>query len=243
MNVHDEMSDNEVLRAASEVLCAIPMAQPPDVEAIMARGDTHWKSRLSAVAGLAVGAPGQAQRDYRPRSVNRRLVAGLTAVAASAALVLGLGLSGVFGSASPQPSPPAHAQLAAWTVVKQADGTVLVKIREFRDPAGLQAKLRADGIPASVKFNPANLDDKGPWAILRFKGNPCHEYSGGEGQAQNVVTGGSPFTVGMFVHPSAIPSGAGVQFVANRNIGYATQGDAGDLFEWLVQTSPKCTGS
>jgi hypothetical protein len=244
MNVHDEMSDNDVLRAASKSLCAIPMAQPPDVKAIMARGDAHWRRRLSAVAGPSVAAAGLPQRDYHRRRGNRRLAMGLTAVAASAGLVLGLGLSGVFGSASHQPSPPVHAQLAAWTVVKQADGTVLVKIREFRDPAGLQRKLRADGIPASVTFNPANLVGKGPWAIVRFKGNPCQEYSGGEGQAQNVVTGGSPFTVGMFVHPSAIPSGAGVQFVASRNLGYATQGSGRwDLFEWLVQASPQCTGS
>ena len=59
------------------------------------------------------------------------------------------------------------------------------------------------------------------------------------------MTGGSPFTVGMFVHPSAIPSGAGVQFVVSRNLGYVTQGGDGqwDLFEWLVQASPQCTGS
>jgi hypothetical protein len=219
MNVHDEMSDDEVLRAASEFLSAIPVANPPDVEAIMARGDAHT------------------------RRGNRRVATGITACAASVALVLGLGLSGVLGSASHPPSHPAHAQLAAWTVVKQADGTILVKIREFRDPAGLQAKLRADGIPASVEFNPANLEGKGAWAIVHFAGNPCQEYSGGEGQAQNVVTGGSPFTVGMFVHPSAIPSGAGLQFVADSNIGYATPGSQGDLYEWLVQTSPQCTGS
>jgi hypothetical protein len=178
MNVHDEMSDNEVLRAASESLSAIPMAQPPDVVAIMARGNAHWRRRLSAVADKSVAGAGLPKR-----------------------------------------------------------------VREFHDPAGLQRRLRADGIPASVKFNPANLEGKGALAIVRFKGNPCQEYSGGEGQAQNVVTGGSPFTVGMFVHPSAIPSGAGLQFVASRNVGYATPADEGDLFEWLVQTSPRCIGS
>ena len=185
------------------------------------------------------------QRDYHPRRGNRRLAAGITAGAAGAAVVLSLGLSGVFGSASRQPSHPAHAQLAAWTVVKQADGTVLVKIREFRDPAGLQRRLRADGVPANVTFNPANLVSKSAWAIVHFKGNPCQEYSGGEGLAQNVVTGGSPFTVGMFVHPSAIPRGAGVQFVASSNLGYASpqRNQSFDLFEWLVQPSPQCTGS
>jgi hypothetical protein len=206
--------------------------------------------RIFARAAADFESPDQArrrllQRDYHPGRGNRRLAAGIMAGAAGVAVVLGLGLSGVFGSARHQPGHPAHVQLAAWTVVKQADGTVLVKIREFRDPAGLQRELRADGIPASVEFNPANLVGKGAWAIVHFKGNPCHEYSGGESQAQNVVTGGSPFTVGMFIHPAAIPSGAGVQFVASRNVGYASpqRDQAFDLFEWLVQPSPQCTGS
>ena len=48
----------------------------------------------------------------------------------------------------------------------------------------------------------------------------CDDRQGSVGRPpQNVVTGGSPFTVGMFVHPSAIPSGAGTQFVASRNVG------------------------
>jgi DNA-directed RNA polymerase specialized sigma24 family protein len=34
-----------------------------------------------------------------------------------------------------------------------ADGLVDVTIRELRDPAGLQSKLRADGVPASVTFS------------------------------------------------------------------------------------------
>jgi hypothetical protein len=175
------------------------------------------------------------------RSITRLSLGSLSATAVIAAVAIGVI---ALLPASHQPSRPAHAQLAAWTVVKQADGTVLVKIRQFRDPAGLQATLRADGVPASVKFMPASLADKGPWAIVHFKGNPCREYSGGEGQAQNVVTGGSPFTVGMFVHPSAIPSDAGVQFVVSSNVGYFPQNNVTmDLWEWLVQASPQCTGS
>jgi hypothetical protein len=182
------------------------------------------------------------QRDYHPRRGNRRLAAGITAGAAGGALVLGLGLSGAFGSASHQLSPPTHAQLAAWTVVKQADGTVVVKIREFRDPAGLQRRLRADGIPANVHFG-ALQSSETFLDLLHFKGNPCHEYSGGEGQAQNVVTGGSPFTVGLFVHPSAIPPGAGVQIVTTSSFGYPQAPGRKSIVEWLVQASPQCTGS
>jgi hypothetical protein len=178
----------------------------------------------------------------RRRSIRRLSLGGLSATGVIAAVIIGVI---ALLPASHPASHPAHAQLAAWTVVKQADGTVLVKIREFRDPAGLQRELRADGIPASVKFNPANLVDKSAWAIVHFKGNPCQEYSGGESQAQNVVTGGSPFTVGMFIHPSAIPSGAGVQFVVSRNLGYYSpqRGGPFDLFEWLVQATPQCTDS
>jgi hypothetical protein len=175
------------------------------------------------------------------RFITRLSLGGLSATTVIAAVIIGVI---ALLPASRQASQPVHAQLAAWTVVKQADGTVLVKIREFRDPAGLQATLRADGVPASVEFMPANLADKGPLAIVHFKGNPCREYSGGEGQAQNVVTGGSPFTVGMFIHPAAIPSGAGVQFVVSRNVGYFPQPNVTmDLWEWLVQASPQCTGS
>jgi hypothetical protein len=181
------------------------------------------------------------QRDYHPRRGNRRLAAGI-AGAAGVAVVLSLGLSGVFGSASHQPSHPAHAQLAAWTVVKQADGTVVVKIREFRDPAGLQRRLRADGVPASVHFGTLQSGETFT-DLIHFKGNPCQEYSGGEGQAQNVVTGGSPFTVGIFVHPSAIPRGAGVQIVTTSSFGYQQAPGRKSIVEWLVQASPQCTGS
>jgi hypothetical protein len=48
----------------------------------------------------------------------------------------------------------------------------------------------------------------------------------------------------MFIHPSAIPSGAGVQFVVSQYVGYYPQPNAPmDLWEWLVQASPQCTGS
>jgi hypothetical protein len=179
------------------------------------------------------------QRDYHPRLGNLRLAAGSIAGAAGAALVIGLGVSGVFGSASHQPSHLAPARLAAWTVTKEADGRIFLKIRELRDPAALQRKLRADGVPASVVFHPGPpVDVVSAWRFVHFMNNPCQEYAGGEGQAQNVVRGGSPLT-GMFLYPSAIPNGAGVQIVATRN----ADGTPFPLFEWLVQASPQCTGS
>jgi hypothetical protein len=77
----------------------------------------------------------------------RRRVPGLAAVLAVTA---GIAVA-VTALASGHPAPgQSRAQLAAWTVTRQADGEVFVSIRELRDPAGLQATLRADGVLAVV---------------------------------------------------------------------------------------------
>jgi len=189
------------------------------------------------------------RRDYHPSRGNQGLAAGIIAGAASVALVLGLGLSGVFGSASHQPSPPVHAQLAAWTVVEQADGTFLVTIRQFRDPAGLQRTLRADGIPASVLVYTGTLQPGEPLGTLlrtlsEVKNNPCQAYSGGQGQLLKVVPASSPPQSGqIFIVPSALPSDAGVQFIATSNFGHAPSAGPSGLVVSLVQASPQCTGS
>lgn len=155
----------------------------------------------------------------------RRLpgVAGALAMVAGAAVAV-TALVPASNSASHRPG----AQLAAWTVVKQTDGNVYVTIREFRDPAGLQARLRADGVPASVTFsgqqNPA-----------------CQPYVTQEprpGLLRKVVSvrfGKSTLTI---IHPSALPSGAGFQFASVRR-----QGTVADISLDLVQASLACTGS
>ncbi len=189
----------------------------------------------------------------RRRRLRRRLASGTTGVLALAAgaAVAVTALLPASHPASHQRSHPAQAQLAAWTVTKEADGKILIIIREFRDPAALQRRLRADGIPASVVFYPGRLPaGLSPLRIVQFKGNPCQEYGGGESQAQNVVQGPPWHEV---VQPSAIPSGAGVQWVASRNIGYyplsllrpgqRSKDGPIALLEWLVQASPQCSGS
>ena len=118
----------------------------------------------------------------RSRAVRARRffpgVAAAAAVAAGAALAVSM------------LTPASHqstAQLAAWTVARQADGTVSITIRQFRDPAGLQRELRADGVPASVIFNP-RLPAGAPFRdLFHVKNNPCQAYSGGQGQLLKVV--------------------------------------------------------
>lgn len=63
-----------------------------------------------------------------------------TAIAAAALLIPG--------------GHPATAQLAAWTVSTYPDGGIKVTFNQMKDPGGLQATLRADGIPARVAFDP-----------------------------------------------------------------------------------------
>jgi len=114
-------------------------------------------------------------------------------------------------------------QLAAWTVVEHSDGTVGVTIRELRDPAGLQRRLRADGVPASVIFGD--------------QPNPCQSYGHPE-LLSNVVTPstapGQPQGVAivMVLHPSALPSAAGVQIITNQT----------RVGVHLVTASQGCTG-
>ena len=146
-------------------------------------------------------------------------LAGVLAVVAAAAFAV-IALLSASHPAGHQPG----VQLAAWTVVKQADGTVSVTIRQLRDPAGLQSTLRADGVPASVTFS----------GQQNFS---CQRYTAGLALIHTVFTvrsaGGFPV---MIIHPSALPSGAGVEI--NPPAQPAIRVAIG-----LVYASPQCTGS
>jgi len=135
MNVHDEMSDNEVLRAASDSLSAIPMAGPPDVEAIVARGRARRRHRLSAVAGLSVAG-------------------------AAAGTALALGLTGVLGQAP----APGTIRTTAFTLASNPNGTATLTInpKELLDPAALQSDLAQYGIPAKVTSGSMCSSDPAP---------------------------------------------------------------------------------
>jgi hypothetical protein len=92
------------------------------------------------------------QHNYRPGRGHRQLAAGITtaAAAAAAAVVLGLGLTGAFGSA------PARGmgtiRTPAFTLVEYANGTATLTIRPgvVLNPNTLQKDLRQYGIPAIV---------------------------------------------------------------------------------------------
>jgi hypothetical protein len=135
MNVHDDMTDSEVLRAAADSFSAIPMASPPDVRAIMARGRTRRARRLSALAGLSVAG-----------------------AAAGTALVLGL--TGVVGPAR----APGTIRTASFTLMSNSNGTATLTIspKELLDAAALQNDLAQYGIPAKVTTGSLCTSDPAP---------------------------------------------------------------------------------
>jgi hypothetical protein len=147
-------------------------------------------------------------------------IAGAVAVVAVAAVAVPALLA-----PSHQPGRQHRAELAAWTITEQADGNIYVTVRELRDPAGLQATLRADGVPASVAFhgqqNPA-----------------CQGYPASQALLGQVFPSPAPPPrPRVVINPSALPRGAGVRLIGNfqaHGIGIAVG---------LVQASQQCTGS
>ena len=171
----------------------------------------------------------------------RRHVAAGGAVSAGLAAALA-----VAALAAPASSPATGhaqntAQLTAWTVTKDPGGVIDVTIRELKDPAGLQARLRADGVPVNVSFSgPSPACD--PYypnyryvpPMPRYLGKPgsypwMQSYD--NGSVIESVT--SPSDLTLVLRPARMPRGTAFQIVALR----------GSVVAWgLVKTSPACTG-
>ncbi|HEV2370882.1 MAG TPA: hypothetical protein VGS19_01825 [Streptosporangiaceae bacterium] len=110
-----------------------------------------WSGSRGLTAAAVAAAPFPAaniiQRGDRRR---RRFLVMQSAVALSTGIAVAVILA---VTALLPASRQAPARLMAWSVTRHADGVVYVTIRELRDPAGLQRRLRAVGIPASVTFS------------------------------------------------------------------------------------------
>jgi hypothetical protein len=182
----------------------------------------------------------------RGRAVrNRRRVPGVAAAVGAAAVAV-VAVSVALPASHPAASHPASlpsVRLAAWTVTRQAGGSIQVTFRKATDAAGLQRTLRADGVPVSVTFtgqqNPvcqpfSSADSQafgpfgpttGPLDGARFIHNPKDAYT-------------TPYA--LVIDPSALPSGAGLQISTSGTPGAA---DNFQLDVRLVKASPQCTGS
>jgi hypothetical protein len=121
--------------------------------------------------------------------------AGLLAVGAGAALAV--------TALVPPGHPAGHqttVQLAAWTVTRQADGSIDVTVRGWRDPARLQATLRAAGLPVSVTPPPNPACRPYP-ASRGLLGAIAHFQTPAQTRESQIV---------FVIHPGALPSGAGL---------------------------------
>jgi len=168
-----------------------------------------------SLVGVHVNTPLDAiVRNGRARRRRHRLtgLTGAMAVTAGMALaVTALASSGHPASQSGHSaSHPPIARLAAWTVAKQANGDIKITIRELSDPSGLQSTLRADGIPANVSSSTQFDPSCQPYPMTQALFTSIYQMGVGSG---NTV---------LVIHPSALPSGAGVQ------IGASVDGRAGD---------------
>jgi len=94
----------------------------------------------------------------------RRLRARRRVLGASAALAVLCGLG--FAASTLVPNAGGQ-QLAAWSVATQRNGLVVVEIHQLSNPAGLQRRLRAAGVPATVRFQNQN-----PPNCLYYPGTP-----------------------------------------------------------------------
>jgi hypothetical protein len=165
------MNDNELSTAVRESVADVHSATP--VAQIISRGRAlRARRRIPGVAGV------------------------LTVAAGSALAVTTLLPSGHPGLSSSHPgSHPASVRLAAWTVAKQANGDIDVTVNQLKDPAGLQATLRADGLPVTVSFS-------GPMLSAS-----CQPYRVSRSTLRTVAQFHRDY---LAIDPSALPSGTGV---------------------------------
>jgi RNA polymerase sigma factor (sigma-70 family) len=157
---------------------------------------------------------------------------------------------GTQASASPRTSTAHKAHLTDWTVVKQADGSVTVIIRELNDIAGLQRKLRAEGVPAKVTL------------FRHLAPHPFQRLGHCRVVPQDMTIWRKVFSIpyirrahsnAIRIHPAALPSGVGV--LLGEQVSPTYKSNTGrqlvptghyvllPTFPTLVYTSPRCTGS
>lgn len=137
------------------------------------------------------------QRNYHPGSGRRRLAAGITAAAASAAVVLGLGLSGAFGSSPTRAT--GTIRTPAFTLTSYSDGTDTLTINpgELLDPTALQNDFQQYGIPAVVTTGSLCTSAPAPAGFSQAVTSPTGTGEGSPSGNQPTIT----------IDPSAIPAG------------------------------------
>ena len=199
-----------------------------------------FEGRLEAELVKVVTARATARRRW-PAAVRRPAVRGAVAAGLAAAVaggvVSGLSSGSPAGAGPGTAAGPVHIHTAAFTVHRNADGTIRVtweKSQYFRDRQGLQQALRAAGFPVLIK---EGVFCKGP------QDNGYLDPSG-VGPGVDQVMKGEPQADGTVVFvftPSAMPRGEElfIGYLSPAQLA-VTQGHPGSV-ERLVPTGVALT--
>jgi hypothetical protein len=178
------------------------------------------------------------------RAPRRRRLAVPALIGAAAAAVAAVALALMPGSPAGHHRGQGGATLAAWSVVKEPHGLLKVTIRQLRNPAGLQRALRADGVPADVRFvhhffQPANSNDV-PKGCL-----PPHLSSQAIAKVDEklIPNINVPEADAAIIRPSALPHGIGLYLKAWAPNPGTRPGISLSMEINLVQATPHCTGT
>jgi hypothetical protein len=204
---------------------------------------------LEAIRAEQAGIPAPAAA-RRPGSGHGRtalrwpaMLAGVAAVAACAALAVTALVPGTAHHT-------ARIQLAAWTVQHDPGGLIKVTIHDLRDAAGLQATLRADGVPANVEFSETPFEGTTSPSAIPPSCTAPQMPDKGNARLQEKITpsfgppsGFDPDSVALTIDPAAFPPGIGLYLKAFAASPGTKNGLVLSLQTDLVTTSPQCTGS
>jgi len=186
--------------------------------------DTHMTTSVAEIL----------RRGERLRTRRHRTRAGvLVALATTGAVVAGL----AFAYAPHSGTGKTGVELSAFTITRHSADAVSVTVRQLTDLSGLQAELRADGIPVLVT-NSINVP------------SGCTEWDGGNYSTTDAVTltnpSGLPDSNGIefSIHPSGIPRGALLSLgLLQTGAPAGSPGPRGPMSVGLVADSPTCRSS
>lgn len=167
----------------------------------------------------------------------RRSLTVTVAVAAAVAVAVAL---------TQQPGAGTHTgpgtQLAAWTIIEKPPGIIEIKIRQLKDPVGMQRELRSDGVPAFVRFTNQNPPDCLYYPMAPAKGQKLTQRifpQPGEAQIED--------NVALVINTAAIPPGVGlwIEFMPPQttNLGNGLATVAFGTSYTLVYPSGRCPGA
>ena len=178
-------------------------------------------------------------RDGRHRARRRRRLTAAGAACAAAGVAVALALA----QGSPARPAPQRAQLAAWTVNTNPDGTVTFTLRNTSHPAQLQHALAEAGVPAVVRW--------GQICVAGGKGQPLMNTQSfvKSGSSPGIATGITSYLAlqggtsanpdldwSWTVIPSKIPCGG--QFVISAIPGSVPASDIQAVWEFVHSSAP-----